>query len=1846
MGNDKYNGNVSDPQKFNVNRVPTDISVTVKTPITYGDVAVITVELDETINATVKLTVDGKEYDVAIINGKGGFNASGLNSGNHKVNVTYAGDDKYVGSENSTSFNVDNATLVADVTAFNVTVEQNTTFVINVTDDFNGNVSIKVGDKVLYNGSAKTLILADVLSAGDKTATVVFYGDSNYDELTLNDVKFTVSRVDPSIDVVIDDVTYPDKAVAFIYVGNDANGTVNITVDGKVFSGTVSKGVAQVDLTGLSAGSKVASVEFFATDDYNDNATASAKFTVLKANTTLDVEFKPIIYVNETQVINITVNNTNATGNVTIMIDGKNYTATLINGRANFTTDLLPYGNHTLTVIYEGDKNLTGSLISKTIEVIKLQSDLTISVTNITTASDETIKVNVTTGTTGSVVITVDGKDYYVDLDNGVATLVLSNLANKTYTVHAKYLGDDNYTTCEGDASFNVAKVNSTVSVKVENITVGDVAVVNITIPADATGNVTVEIDGVGTYTVPVAGGTGLWVVKDLEVGTYTVKVTYNGDDNYLPSNNETTFKVSKAESGDIKVVDQGNRTVVITVPGKDGNVTVKVGNNTYNATVVDGVATVDLVNETPGPKDITVFYSGDENNPNATANATVNIPKYDTPMSIEVANSTVGNVTTVIVNVPKDVKGNVTVSIDGKTYSVKPVDGKAVFEIEGLIAGNKTVAASYAGDDWFVANSTVAHFKVDKVASSVNVTGDVINVGENATITITGPKDYNGTAVVNVDGKNYTVSISNGIGQIEVSGLANGTYDVKVTLLETDKYLGSDNDTAKVLVNKVESFVTVNVDNITVGDVAVIKVTVPDDATGNVTVTIGNITRTVPIAGGENEIIVPGVPVGDYDVKVTYNGDGKYLPANATASLSVKPVETDPADIKVVDQGNGTVVVVVPEDATGNVTITINGTNYTSPVVNGTATFDLTNETPGTYDITATYSGDENYTSAAADGTVTIPKYTTAMSVEVSPAGVGNVTKVIVSVPENVTGNVTVEIDGKTYSVKPVDGQAVFEIEGLTAGNKTVVASYAGDDWYLANSTTAQFTVDKVASSVNVTGDVINVGETATIVISAPSDFNGTAVVTIDEKDYSVNVTNGAGQLKVDGLANATYDVKVTLMENDKYLSSSNDTAKVIVNKVTDAEITASADNITVGDPAVIKVTVPEDATGNVTVTIGNITRTVPISGGENEIIVPDVPVGDYDVKVTYNGDDKYLPANTTTPLSVKPAETSPDDIKVVDQGNGTVVITVPGNDGNVTVKLGDETYNATVVNGTAVVTLTNATPGVHEIDVVYSGDENHTGASTKANVTIPKYETPMSIEVVPGKVGETTTVTVNVPENATGNVDIEINGKTYSKEISDGKAVFEIDGLLSGNKTVIATYSGDDNYAFNSTTANFTVDKNPAPISVEVDNSTNGQATVTVTLPEDATGYVIVNVGGTDYGINLTAGDKSVTIPIKGTGDYTADVIYLGDEKYLGNATSVDFHVSSNKTSPNIGAEVDNVPVGEDVKVKVTIPEGGDGNVTVTVDNITVTAPVTGGENIITIPGVSEGTHDVNISYSGNDQYDPQNVTKSVKVFKSIIAENITRGWNSPYDYKAEFLDKNGHVLPYTDVQFTVNGKTYTVKTDSQGIAFLDTSKLAVGKYDVTIINPVTGEERTATTTIVKRLIENKDITMDFVDGTYYTVRAIGDDGKPVGEGEFVDIYVHTIHYSCKTNKDGYARLKINLNPGKYTITAEYKNTKVSNKLVVKQTLKLVKKTVKVKKGKKLVLKAKLKWSNGKAIKGKIIKFTFKGKTYKAKTNSKGIAKVTIKKKVTKKLKKGKKYAYSAKYLTNIVKGKVKVK
>ena len=169
--------------------------------------------------------------------------------------------------------------------------------------------------------------------------------------------------------------------------------------------------------------------------------------------------------------------------------------------------------------------------------------------------------------------------------------------------------------------------------------------------------------------------------------------------------------------------------------------------------------------------------------------------------------------------------------------------------------------------------------------------------------------------------------------------------------------------------------------------------------------------------------------------------------------------------------------------------------------------------------------------------------------------------------------------------------------------------------------------------------------------------------------------------------------------------------------------------------------------------------------------------------------------------------------------------------------------------------------------------------------------------------------------------------------------------------------------------------------------------------------------------------------------------------------------------------------------------------------------------------------------------------------------------------------------------------------------------------------------------------------NIKMTYLQNVVMDVKVFGTNGRLAEEDEDVEIEIgNKYYYDPSIGKNGIAKQKINVPPGKYTVKIYYGDTTIKRTLVVYHALKMS--NVKVKKSaKKLVLKATLKVGN-KVIKGKKVTFKFNGKKFKAKTNSKGVAKVTVNKKYLQKLKVGKKVKIQATYLKDTVKKSVKVK
>ena len=1795
---DLYAGNVT--KTVEVYRHASDLSVDAAPEVVVvGKNTTITVTMKNNETGKVMIEVNGYNYTVTIDDDHKAVLVVALPVGIYNATVYYLGDAKYNETSNKTisEFEV----VDRNVTWINITyvhdIEIENALMFNVTTNSNATLVVKVNGVAAEHISGNQYRF-NVAVAGNYTITAEIEANDYYTG-GFNFTGFNVFKHTGTVEIVgVANSTYEIGTVLHIGATTNSTSKINITVNGKSY---VVENNTNIDLD-LPAGHYIVTAVINENDKYT-SAVKTLKFTIAKHNAVIDsiVVSSPQTIVGDNVTITVTMGNVE-NGTVLIEVGNHNYTVEFT-GKVAELTVALPVGNYTAKAYFieNDDYNATASGAVDFKVVDKLTPEITITAPDVVKVGDT---VNITVETNGyNLTVWINGVKQTVS--DGNVSFVVPKAGSYTVvaavTENATVYGASNFTV------FTAVKSNATLVIDPIDAKLGEELTITVTNVTDGNiiikvNNVTVE-DGKFTPTVP---------------GVYTVTVESGETDKFNAAFNVTAFTIGVKETPVITIVAPDvvkvGETVNITVNTNGYNLTVWI--NGVKQTVSDGnvsfvvpkagsytvVAAVTENATVYGASNFTVFTA-------VKSNATLVIDPIDAKLGEELT-ITVTNVT----------DGNIIIKVNNVTVE----DGKFTPTVPGVY----TVTVESGETDKFNAAFNVTAFTIGVKETPVItiVAPDVVKVGETVNIT------------VNTNGYNLTVWI-NGAKQNIVDG--NILYTVTSAGINTI-YAETDKNATVYAANKTVVFEAVK-NNATLNIVEISVVKVGDE----VTIAVSNITD------GKLTIKLNGVEI-ENNTKVTISSRGNYTITVESAetgmyyagfnSTTFEAVKSDAAvDIKVnatyyVDES---FEIEITNDTIVNVTI--NGKEY--PVVNGKV--QVTGLPAGEYIITATIKESDIFNANSKTKVFNIIKYNSTINVSTNSIKVDDVAVINITVPSDIDGTVKVNINGTNYTVDIAGGNGSLEIKDLKAGTYTINVTYIENGKYLTSSKGTTLEVSKRESSVTVKVDNITVGDVALINITVTAGATGNVTIKIgDEYTQIVGVTDGTISVAVPNLTVRDKTVEV-IYNGDAKFKTNSDSANFTVGKASTV-IFVVVQNITFGDVETITAFI--DATGNVTIKLnGNVIDTVDIIDGKVEFPV-NLDAGNYTVEVIYNGNVNTSSVSAEANFTVDTADsTITVEVKDIVYGSVERIIIRSNADGrvNVTVNGIVKGQNLMIENGEAELNVTGLGAGKYSVEVTFIGNDNYMKTVT-ATFNVMKANTTLDVEISSSvKLIETQMINITVSNvNATGEVIIVIDGENYTAPLTNGRGNFTIPALASGNHTVTVIYEGDGNFTGNWTAATFEVTKLESSLNVTAkDVDTSSEVKIVLSeLPGDATGYVIVNVNGTEYAVDITQ-TKELSIPIINAGTYSVTARYLGDENYTSSTASTTFKV--NKVSSDVEVEVKDTVAGGDIEVKVTLPPNAEGNITVTVGNETKTVDAHGGENTIVISNVTEGTYNVTTTYSGDDKYDSKTVTKTVTVLTSInIEEKLTRGINSPYDYEAVFFDSDGSALKNADVKFVVNGKTYTAKTDEKGIARITDANLGLGTYNVTSINPATGQEITKPLTIVKRLVENKDLTMDFASGKYYSVKVIGDDGKPVGEGEYIGISIHGVKYAVKTDSKGYAKLQIKLNPGSYTVSAEYKNTKVSNKIKVKQTLKLVKKTVSVKKGKKLILKATLKWTNGKAIKGKVIKFKFKGKTYKAKTNSKGLAKVTIKAKVTKKLKKGKKFTYSATYLTNTLKGKVKIK
>ena len=352
--------------------------------------------------------------------------------------------------------------------------------------------------------------------------------------------------------------------------------------------------------------------------------------------------------------------------------------------------------------------------------------------------------------------------------------------------------------------------------------------------------------------------------------------------------------------------------------------------------------------------------------------------------------------------------------------------------------------------------------------------------------------------------------------------------------------------------------------------------------------------------------------------------------------------------------------------------------------------------------------------------------------------------------------------------------------------------------------------------------------------------------------------------------------------------------------------------------------------------------------------------------------------------------------------------------------------------------------------------------------------------------------------------------------------------------------------------------------------------------------------------------------------------------------------------QSKQNVSLDVSDISItcDENAEIPISLPKNATGTVTVKLNDNIYTASLLNGNCTFALPKLESGNYSAKITYGGDNNYLSNKTTINIHVKSaSIYAYDMTRSWNSDYDYQVKLVDENGNGISNKLISFTILSNQYYAMTDDEGIANVK-SNLDIGTYSVFVFSEIAGNA-TKTLKIVNRIDKNKNLKVYYAVNAEYKARIIGDDGNPESEGKNVAVLINNNVQNLKTDKNGFVTIKFDskYNVGTYSIEIRYKGASTKNKVVVKHLVSL--KSVSLKKSlKKLVLTASLAKINGKYLKDKKITFKFNGKKYTAKTDKKGVAKVTIKSSVLKKLKVGKKVTYQATYLKDTVKKTVKVK
>lgn len=487
----------------------------------------------------------------------------------------------------------------------------------------------------------------------------------------------------------------------------------------------------------------------------------------------------------------------------------------------------------------------------------------------------------------------------------------------------------------------------------------------------------------------------------------------------------------------------------------------------------------------------------------------------------------------------------------------------------------------------------------------------------------------------------------------------------------------------------------------------------------------------------------------------------------------------------------------------------------------------------------------------------------------------------------------------------------------------------------------------------------------------------------------------------------------------------------------------------------------------------------------------------------------------------------------------------------------------------------------------------------------------------------------------NGTGvanqSISLKVNSKTYKATTgSNGLAYVTTSALKQGTYSVTTTYKGDAEHIKSTLTKKVKVASSIA--------ASNMAKTYGVTKYYSATFYKD-NAKLANSNVKFTINGKSYTkqTDSKGVakiavnlapGKYTIKIY----NPYSKQTTSKT--VTVNKDSSKI-TEAKNVYILPKTKYSYSITlKTGHGaaiknaKITFKYNSKEVTKKTNAnGKVTLNIPALSKGTYTLSYQYKGNTKYKSTSGSKKLYVRDStttLKSSALKMQFNDGSKFSVKATDSSKKALANKAIKFTLNGKTTSVNTDKNGVAKLAVGNLKPGTYTAKYSYSTVGLKdyniKSNKIQVIRQTatITANDFVMKYNDGSSYQVTVKNKTGANI-PGVVVKFTLNGKTAKATTDANGIAKLAITEAIGYYPVDVQvvdssyYTSSKVTKHILVNGT-KFQASDMTISVNTQGTFSVKVIDGQDKAVANKAVKFTLNSKTQSVKTDTSGVAKLTV--------------------------------